>query len=82
MNAIHGSKASVHSFGIRQDEECVMLERFRRMTKPQQERFLIAATGTGADFATMIATLEGKRERAYLQKVREITEEALSCCGI
>ena len=55
-----------------------MLERFRSMTKPQQERFLIAATGTGADYANMIATLESERERAYFQKVREITERELS----
>lgn len=78
MNAIHTPKDSLHTSGIRLDEGRIMLERFRSMTKPQQERFLIAATGTGADYANMIDTLESERERAYFQKVREITERELS----
>lgn len=78
MNAIHMPKDSLHTSGIRLDEGRIMLERFRGMTKPQQEQFLIAATGTGADYANTIATLESERERAYFQKVREITEGELS----
>lgn len=78
MNAIHMPKDSLHTSGIRLDEGRIMLERFRGMTKPQKERFLIAATGTGADYANMIATLESERERAYFQRVREITEGELS----
>lgn len=78
MNAIHMPKDSLHTSGIRLDEGRIMLERFRSMTKPQQERFLIAATGTGADYANTIATLESERERAYFQRVREITEGELS----
>ena len=78
MNAIHTPKDSLHTSGIRLDEGRIMLERFRSMTKPQQERFLIAATGTGADYANMIATLESEREGGYFQKVREITERELS----
>ena len=78
MNAIHMPKDSLHTSGIRLDEGRIMLERFRGMTKPQQEHFLLAATGTGAEYANTIATLESERERAYFQKVREITEGELS----
>ena len=49
-----------------------LMEMFHRLTKAQQERFLIAGRGTDSDYARMMESVDSKKERRRLQKVREI----------
>lgn len=52
---------------------------FHRMTKAQQERFLIAGRETEREYARMMESVDSEKERYRLQKVREICRRAGVC---